>query len=292
MNIVLYLHNEKDLDSFEALILRLHKKYTFVSSNQIRAYYYDNLPLKNSCHITVDDGRLSTYNVIYPILKKYNISVTIFVSPQKCKDGDNFWFMDYEGLDEEDIKRYIVQCGYFSPQVMEYPLELLFKELTIDETTDILQKYRLSKKIVRGDRDIVNVDELLEMRDSGLVTIGAHTMNHPILANESGERSEKEITDSIVQLSEMINAPITSFAFPNGLYGLDFGERELTTLKKNGIELAYSVQPGTLSDNKNPLTIPRTCSLKRLKLGYLGLHLPSLHQQKEKRMNIRNFKIV
>ena len=46
----------------------------------------------------------------------------------------------------------------------------------------------------------MNVQDLLEVEKSGLVTIGAHTLNHPILKNECDENCDYEITGSIKEL--------------------------------------------------------------------------------------------
>ena len=81
MNVVVYLHDEPSSDVFEKKILWFQKHYTLVSSEMVYEYYYHGKQLKNACHLTIDDGWLSTYQVVFPILKKYNIPISIFVSP-------------------------------------------------------------------------------------------------------------------------------------------------------------------------------------------------------------------
>ena len=81
----------------------------------------------------------------------------------------------------------------------------------------------------------MNLDEILELEKSDLVTIGAHTLNHPILQNESLETSRKEITDSIIELEKLLGHKIKYFAYPNGAKALDFGMREIDILKENKI---------------------------------------------------------
>jgi hypothetical protein len=82
-------------------------------------------------------------------------------------------------------------------------------------------------------------------------------MNHPILPNEPYETARLEIAESIRELSTMLNTRVTSFAYPNGVPGLDFGQRELHILKQEGIKIAFSTQGKWLTNTDDPLAAPR-----------------------------------
>lgn len=292
MNISFYLHDEKDPVAFEKTLLWFKKHYTLVSSREVRACYYEGKKLKNTCHLTIDDGWLSTYRVIYPLLKKHAVPASIFVSPQACKEGTNFWYMEYKGYDQDCLKQLLIGRNYFTSGITPYPLDLIFKEMKIDAVHSVLEEYRQLKRIPLKERAIVNEQELKEMDASGLIEIGAHTMTHPVLSNEDTGRVESEIRFSIENLSHLLGRKVTTFAYPNGLPGVDFGLREMEIVKSCGIELAYSVQPGVLNGSGNPYSIPRTGSVSRLKLGRIGLSLPSLHDQEKPRKFIRSFKLT
>lgn len=289
MNFVFYLHDEKSTEIIEQRLLWFKKHYNLVSSKEIYSYYYEGLKLSNACHLTIDDGWLSTYRVVFPLLKKHNIPVTIFVSPEVCQNKLNFWYYDIRKFDETDFKTYLINEGYFHKGIERFPLELILKEMLIDDVYSSIQKYASLHQISLSERGFVNVDEIREMSDSGLVEIGAHTMIHPILASETNERSKYEIIKSVENLSSLIDKPIETFAYPNGLWIDDFGSREMDYVKEAGIKLAYSVQPGVLDCNKSPFSIPRVGTENRLKLGRLGLILPSLHNQSKVREQIRKY---
>lgn len=291
MNITFYLHDEKDFLLCEQRLLWLKKHFTLISTEEVRALYYERKKVHKVCHITIDDGWLSTYQVIFPLLKKYNIPASVFVSPLKCKEESNFWFSEFKGYDEALLKDMLINKDLFAGNIRQFPMELIFKEMKIDEVCSILNEYRNFYSETLKERDVVNVQELIEMDRSGLVEIGAHTMTHPILANESDERAEREIKDSVSQLSELLDRRVTTFAYPNGLPDWDFGKREMEIAKECGIDLAFSVNPGVMDVDKTPLAIPRTCSLQRIKLGGWGLRLPSLHDQIRLRKQIRKYKL-
>lgn len=291
MNIVFYLHDEKDPVVLEKRLRWLGERYHFISSEEIREFYYGGKKLKNACHLTVDDGWLSTYQVVFPLLKKYRIPASIFVSPKMCLDDGNFWYMESKRYDGNELKTIMIRHKYFSSGIERFPVDLLFKEMKIDEVFAVLQEYRKLHHIAPSGRGVVNMDELLEMDRSGLIEIGAHTMTHPILANEETFRTEKEIKESISVLSEFLSKKVTTFAYPNGLSGLDFGDREIEFIKSCGIELAYSVNPASMDTRNNPLAIPRIGSCTRLRLGRIGLALPSLHGQAAIRKAIKKYRI-
>ena len=100
-------------------------------------------------------------------------------------------------------------------------------------------------------------EQLIELNNSGLIEIGSHTNNHPILINESDKVSELEIKDSIKMLEDMIGHNIDYFAFPNGQPGLDFGEREIRILNEIGIKLAFSTSSQKIYGKINNYMVPR-----------------------------------
>jgi peptidoglycan/xylan/chitin deacetylase (PgdA/CDA1 family) len=65
--------------------------YTIISLKDAVEYLQDKratLPAK-SIVVTMDDGWKSVYTYIYPIAKKYNIPVTLFIYPQTISQGKN-----------------------------------------------------------------------------------------------------------------------------------------------------------------------------------------------------------
>lgn len=291
MNITFYLHDEKDPKALENLLHEIGKKYKFVSWQEVYDYYYKGLDLHNTCHITIDDGWLSTYTIIYPILRKLNIPASIFVSPRITLSGENFWYYDIKQHDENSIKDFLIKKGLFKNEVRKYPLELILKEMKIDDVISVINEYKSYQNLLNNERGFMNLEEIKELSDSGLIEVGAHTMIHPILSNETKERSSFEIKNSIEYLSKILNKEINIFAYPNGLYGLDYSKREMEIVKSCGIKLAFSVNPGEYKRGGDPFNIPRVCSLSRLKLGKLGLILPSLHDQNKPRTQIRKLKL-
>lgn len=287
MNFVFYLHDEQDLATFERKVLWFKSRYQLISQQELHDCIIGKSKLKNSCHLTVDDGWRSTYDVIFPVLKKYQIPFSIFVSPEIVRTGKNFWYYTMKNCDEDILKHMLVEKSFYKEEAVKYPFDLLAKEIPTKEIYALLDEYKQINHLTEN-RGFINNFELLEMHASGLVEVGAHTLSHPILANESSETSKQEIQQSVILLSEMLGHAVKSFAYPNGLYGPDFTDREISYVKECGVELAFSVDPGYLTSRVNPLAIPRVGSESRLKLGRLGCWLPSVTNQAGIRKKIKS----
>lgn len=270
----------------ENTLLYFKNRYKIISAEHIEDLISGSDNLDNRVILTIDDGWKSTYDYFYPMCKKHNIPVTIFVSPQVAKKEENLWFYKLRYCDKDKIVKDLVEQCYFTNEICNYHLEDVLKELQIDEVNRIIDAHLLQQP----PRGFCNVDELRDMYQSGLVTIGAHTLTHPILASESQERANKEIYGSIQELSAILQAEVSLFAYPNGLRGLDFGKREMLICKENGIKWAFSVDPGILLKGVNTMAIPRCGSIQRLKLGRLGMILPSFYNQAGKRKSIKQMK--
>lgn len=287
MNIAYYLHNELDPKRFEETILWFKSHYRLISAEQLRDYLYNKKDLRGTCMLSVDDGWKSTYDVIYPIMKKHNIPFTIFVSPEVIKNGYAFWTHSFQYFDENELKQLLIQKQLFDPGAYAFPVDLLFKELTIDKVYEVLKECQDSHPEIVVPRGFINENELLEMYASGIVEVGAHTNIHPILKNEDAHVAESEIAESVSELSKILGYKVHTLAYPNGLGNIDFDEREMIMAQKAGIDMAFSVDPGTITSKTNPLSIPRWGSLARLRFGRLGQYLPSRANQAKIRTEIR-----
>jgi hypothetical protein len=66
-----------------------------------------------------------------------------------------------------------------------------------------------------------------------------------------------EIAASVQGLSEMLESQVTTFAYPNGIPGMDFGSREEEVLRSNGIRMAFTTESRHALTRDNTLRIPR-----------------------------------
>jgi peptidoglycan/xylan/chitin deacetylase (PgdA/CDA1 family) len=119
------------------------------------------------------------------------------------------------------------------------------------------------------------------------MAVGAHTVNHPILARLDDARAESEIRESRRQLENITGAEIRMFAYPNGRPGRDYTLRDVALVKKSGMKYAVSTDWACATPSSDPLQIPRIMLWEkapwrfylRLLRGYYALHENSLTAQ-------------
>jgi len=256
-NIIINLHVVDNPQWFESVILYLKSAYNIVP---LSAFAHDEQYKKpNSlCSITFDDGDLTFYNVAFPILKKHHVPAAIFVSPQSIKNHENFWFQEIADYDVATMAKIIASQTIIPFEIAKnYGLHALLKCFPLGQIHHFIQLYQKQTSTAPKEFRNMDLEKILEVNKSDLIIIGAHTLTHPVLANETDEKCRNEIVQSITDLSQMLNQDIQYFAYPNGTFGLDFSQREMDILKKNNIKIALSTDPDFVSKNSDKMAFPR-----------------------------------
>jgi peptidoglycan/xylan/chitin deacetylase (PgdA/CDA1 family) len=181
-NVVINFHVIQNAEWMDSILKVLMRYYNMVSAKDLEAFYFGGLDLKNACHITVDDGDISVYTHLFPLIKKYNIPISIYVSPMAVMTGRNFWFQEIEGY---DLKLFLAYYNkkYNQKHVFKgkYQVYALIKSLELKEIHQLIDGYKQAYGIPDKPRRCMTLEQILELKASGLVDIGAHTIHHPIL---------------------------------------------------------------------------------------------------------------
>lgn len=256
-NTIIYFHEVHDQKWLTNILDLLLRNYNIIGLRELENYYYNNIALKNSCHITFDDGDITFYNNVFPVIKKYKIPISVYVSPLMALEEKNFWFQEIKHYDRnkmfEVIKKVTKQEFESTPSL---DIKAILKQLKIEIILEIINVYQSETKTLPKAPMNMNIKQLNDIKSSGLVDIGAHTLNHPLLVNEKDEIASKEIVKSIDLLSDLLGVNVRHFVYPNGNYG----DREINILKEKGIKLAFTIERGKISHLNNPLSIPRSGS--------------------------------
>src|SRR6185312_13645632 len=102
---------------FEAHLMYLHDHgYTVIPLQALVDYELGKAPPPppRSVVITVDDGHRSVYEQMLPLVKQYNIPVTLFIYPSAISNSHAPYAMSWEQLHE------LVDTGLFSIQSHTY----------------------------------------------------------------------------------------------------------------------------------------------------------------------------
>ena len=272
---IINFHVVENAEWFETLVLYLKSKYKMVAISEFDNA--ENYKKRNSlCNITFDDGDRTVYDVVFPILKKHNIPATIFVSPRSIVDKFNFWFQEIGGYNAEKMLDILIrELNLKIQDRSSLNYRSILKTLPLSKINEMISIYQQETNTPPKPFRNMDLEQIRELQKSDLITIGAHTLYHPILKNETDERTNEEITKSITELSELLGEKVEYFAYPNGTPNVDFGEREIGFLKNSGIKIAVSTEPKFVDESAEKMAFPRigitTGSLNFIKLRlFLG----------------------
>jgi len=219
---------------FEAALLYLKDNYTFINYHQLHDHIFNGVPLPSKAvHISFDDGYAECFTVVRPLLLKYEIPCTFFLTTSLI-DNPILFYRNKQSLCVEQMKASSnkLQVSSFddltdsSPappstlsgliswiKNLRLPDEALIDEicerLEVDWRTFLVEKQPYLTKT-----------QIQQMRADGF-TIGAHTLTHRKLMDLPSEEIETEIATSCRIVGEIAGQEIVPFSFPHSAWGLD-----------------------------------------------------------------------
>lgn len=216
---------------------------------------------------TLDDGYLDNYTIAYPIFKQANVPFCIFVATDFPDRRAILWWITIEDLilansiiKLSDGSTYICQTyqqKWDTFRLLREKILKLDQRNLLPSLQTLFANYQIDwlEPIQKMSMSWENIKELGE---EPLCTIGGHTMSHPSFAPLALEDIKTEIEGGIKRLQSVINYDIHHFAYPYGSIKED-GEREYEFLKSFDFKIALVSFGGVITHNDiNNLThLPR-----------------------------------
>lgn len=217
---------------FESQVKHLARYYNPISMTELVKGLRGDLRLKpNSIAITVDDGYYDFYTVAYPILKKYQVPATVFVTT-KFVDG-NFWLwpdqINYilnsvsEIHEEIQLGDRCLSPGILTPSYKRYVWQAIIEYLLTrheSEKLEWINNFAEGLQVTipntpADDYRAVTWDQLREMERQG-IEVGGHTVTHPSLGRVSSAQLRAEVEDCKKALDQQLTLRERQFCYPNG----------------------------------------------------------------------------
>src|SRR5215813_8628018 len=246
---------------------------------------------KRGVVVTFDDGYADNLYSAKPLLERYDIPATVFVTTGHVGHPCEFWW--------DELDRLLLQPGTLPPRLelslnghalqwelgeaATYPtadyqrdrnwhieredcptprhglhrsLYQLFHNSTAQHKRQLLDDLRIwagAQPIGRSTHRTLTVNELANLAKQQIIEIGAHTMTHPPLATLAVAEQRNEIRHSKAGIEEIVNRPVTSFAYPHGSYT----EETLAVVRGAGFSFACSSDTATVKQGNDPFRLPR-----------------------------------
>jgi peptidoglycan/xylan/chitin deacetylase (PgdA/CDA1 family) len=267
---------------FEELVTLLKSRYELINLGEAVNRLTAHKP--SGCVLTFDDGYRDNYDFVFPILRKHNVPATIFVTLEALDSG----FFGWDLFDQAVIKTNAVainleQFGLESYRLVGYDRASLIVDLHRKlKTIPHSKKSQIIEHVIAeyGDtenksRTMLTWNEAREMADSGLITIGAHTITHPILSRVDSIKAQSEIIAGKFLIEERLGLPVHYFAYPNGGKS-DFNDEHVAMVKEAGYRAACATISGSNDINSDLFTLKRIDVTTRMCTDGAGHFLPSL----------------
>ncbi len=214
-----------------------------------------------SLAITFDDGYADNAELALPILQSLGLSATFFIASAYL-DGGRMW---------NDA---IIDCVRQAPAGMLdggiAGLGLLPVHTPAQRSAAIARLLAALKYRPYAERQAI-ADQLAPPRTQPLMmtspqvaqlhhagmTIGGHTLRHPILATLGDAEAVVEIAENRRRLEQLTGAAVELFAYPNGKPGADFDDRHPALLRDLGFRAAVTTTAGVAGVGTDRMRLPR-----------------------------------
>jgi len=221
--------------------------------------------------VTIDDGYRSTYTVAFPVLRDLGVPAAVFVATDFVGRRRPLW------PDRVEYALATTRASRLHVRVGDRPWTLdtstvgariascrtLYDQLSrLDDAgaaAGVESVEREAATAVDMDDEMfapLTWSDLVEMRRSGLVEIGSHSVSHPLLTRCGAERQRAEITASKAEIETMTGAACDVFCYPSGQPG-DFDETTRRLVREAGYRAALTTIPGTNVAGTDPLALRR-----------------------------------
>jgi len=206
---------------------------------------------------TFDDGYRDNRDYAYPIFKKRDLPIAVYV-PADFADGtgDLWWLVLEEAIRRSDV----ISCNiagtahrFNATTVAEKNLAFhkvywAIRDIAEDDARAVVaglaQQAGYDPKSLCRDL-VMSWDELRAFATDPLITIGGHTVGHYALAKLPLERAHEEIAGSIARIELELKRPCRHFSYPYGSE-LAAGEREFELTRELGIKTAVTTRKGLI----------------------------------------------
>jgi peptidoglycan/xylan/chitin deacetylase (PgdA/CDA1 family) len=244
---------------FERVIRRLRRSGTdLVSLDEMHRRMTERDFAKRFVCITFDDGYRDTLDFAYPVLKKYDVPFAVYVATGFTDRVGEMWWLALEAViarNEHVGLRLDGQDRWFSCRTVDEKtamFEHLYWWLRRRETEEELRQVvrelaaRYHVDIAKFCGDLcMTWQELAGLAADPLVTIGAHTVNHVILAKVSEKAVRSELANSRDVIEAALGIRPSHLAYPVG-DRTSAGPREFRIAAELGFKTAVTTRPGAI----------------------------------------------
>lgn len=204
--------------------------------------------------LTFDDGYRDNVEHAWPVLRRHNAPWTLFVTTDFLSGQGRLWWIELESAIAR-LDRVTLANG----EVLDLPsrtgrekraaFETVYRHLragpqerTRAVTADLAGQAGVDTRQLAA-QFCLGWDEVETLAREPDVTIGAHTLSHPILSKCDAAAANRQISESKELLERRLGRPVRHLAYPFGDPSA-VGLREFQLARLAGFATAMTSQPG------------------------------------------------
>jgi len=239
--------------------------------------------------LTFDDAALDTWTTAFPILRRHGLPATLFVPTGLVGRAGPFWWDRLARLSRTAAAKgrclgtFLVGAGVFE-NGQPWSDNTLWRRVRLLEPSQRQEALDRAEAWLANDNEAspfvgrafqpdratevgrerpacetgaMDWNHLAELDASGLITLGAHTVSHPVLAALDEEQLAAEVTGSRDRLAGWPSFRKV-FAYPYG-DAPAIGARVEQAVRQAGFEAAFTTDETALSGREDRLSLGRVC---------------------------------
>lgn len=222
--------------------------------------------------LSFDDGYADNHDVALPLLQRHGLPCSFFVATGFL-DGGRMWndtlieavrrcslaVLDLRGLVDgrgQDLGRHALG-DTAARRALLGPLIERVKYLAPEPRLACVNAIAQRAEVQPPDDLMMSSEQVRALRRAGM-QIGAHTVNHPILATLDEQQAADEIGRSRDTLQGLLGEKVGLFAYPNGKPGTDYlPEVHPAIVRELGFDAAVSTRWAAARRGDDVFQIPR-----------------------------------
>lgn len=284
----------------------LRKNYNIISPGQFRLWCQGTGKLpRHAVLLTCDDGLENTLTDMLPVLKECGVSCLFFVTAASCDNSPSMlWYEELYLMFltartpfeiELDDERFTVD----SPQERRPRWGSLVSRLSLYEGETrrvILDRIRQQLQLgvnwrnqlladsVKAKRfQLLTAGELRQLAENGM-SIGAHTVSHPVLSRLTEPAARNEIAESRRRIGQTLGAAVWALAYPFG-DSASVSAREMRFAEECGFDCAFMNVGGGFGAEFATFAIPRVHVTGEMSLAEFEAHISGFYRSLRQRFS-------
>ena len=273
-------------------ILRKHGRPTLLKS--LNQTLHHKKRRRCDVIVTFDDGYADNLYNAKPLLERFDVPATVFVTTGYIGSQREFW--------QDELEKIFLQPTSL-PEVLRLSVNGRFYEWNLGDVAhyreDVYQSYRgwnVSRQddptlrqqlyrllcqmletlpdnepqetlgnllpwagvetFARPTHRTLGTEEVIKLADGGLVEVASHTVSHPVLSSLPLVSQKDQLVKSKAHLEEILDQSVTSFAYPYGGRS-HYTPETVAAVQEAGFQCACSNFAGSVRPDTDFWQLPR-----------------------------------